>query len=204
VGKLRGKVHTYQGVPLVVTYHPAYLLRNLPDKARAWDDLCLAAADRVCRTNRRPEREPMTPPPSLQATDRAPLHRLDVPTLLAHRADPARPPVHRLGAVRRRPARPGPTHASTTPWAASPAAWRGAACVAGERVLIHLDNGPEALLAWYACGWIGAVAVTTNARAADDELAYYADHCGAVCAITQPKLCRARGGALPRASAGWW
>ena len=29
--------------PLVVTYHPAYLLRNLPDKARAWDDLCLAA-----------------------------------------------------------------------------------------------------------------------------------------------------------------
>lgn len=44
VGKLRGRVHTYHGVPLVVTYHPAYLLRNLPDKARAWDDLCLAAA----------------------------------------------------------------------------------------------------------------------------------------------------------------
>jgi len=44
VGKLRGKVHRYQGVPLVVTYHPAYLLRNLPDKARAWEDLCLAAA----------------------------------------------------------------------------------------------------------------------------------------------------------------
>jgi uracil-DNA glycosylase len=43
VGKLRGRVHQYQGVPLVVTYHPAYLLRNLPDKARAWDDLCLAA-----------------------------------------------------------------------------------------------------------------------------------------------------------------
>ena len=31
------------GVPLIVTYHPAYLLRNLEDKARAWDDLCLAA-----------------------------------------------------------------------------------------------------------------------------------------------------------------
>jgi len=43
IGKLRGRVHRYQGVPLVVTYHPAYLLRNLPDKARAWDDLCLAA-----------------------------------------------------------------------------------------------------------------------------------------------------------------
>jgi DNA polymerase len=43
IGRLRGRVHRYQGVPLVVTYHPAYLLRNLPDKARAWDDLCLAA-----------------------------------------------------------------------------------------------------------------------------------------------------------------
>lgn len=44
VGRLRGRVHRYQGVPLVVTYHPAYLLRNLLDKARAWEDLCLAAA----------------------------------------------------------------------------------------------------------------------------------------------------------------
>jgi DNA polymerase len=43
IGRLRGKVHRYQGAPLVVTYHPAYLLRNLPDKARAWEDLCLAA-----------------------------------------------------------------------------------------------------------------------------------------------------------------
>jgi DNA polymerase len=43
VGRLRGKVHEFQGVPLVVTYHPAYLLRNLPDKAKAWADLCRAA-----------------------------------------------------------------------------------------------------------------------------------------------------------------
>ena len=42
IGQLRGRVHRYQGVPLVVTYHPAYLLRNLAEKARAWDDLCLA------------------------------------------------------------------------------------------------------------------------------------------------------------------
>ncbi len=42
IGRLRGRVHQYQGVPLIVTYHPAYLLRNLADKARAWDDLCLA------------------------------------------------------------------------------------------------------------------------------------------------------------------
>ncbi len=43
IGRLRGRVHHYQGVPLIVTYHPAYLLRNLDEKARAWDDLCLAA-----------------------------------------------------------------------------------------------------------------------------------------------------------------
>jgi len=42
IGRLRGRVHRYQGVPLIVTYHPAYLLRNLEDKSRAWDDLCLA------------------------------------------------------------------------------------------------------------------------------------------------------------------
>jgi DNA polymerase len=42
IASLRGRVHQYQGVPLVVTYHPAYLLRNLPDKAKAWEDLLLA------------------------------------------------------------------------------------------------------------------------------------------------------------------
>ena len=42
IGKLRGRLHQYEGVPVVVTYHPAYLLRNLPDKAKAWADLCLA------------------------------------------------------------------------------------------------------------------------------------------------------------------
>jgi uracil-DNA glycosylase len=42
IGRLRGQVHRYQDVPVVVTYHPAYLLRNLPDKAKAWSDLVLA------------------------------------------------------------------------------------------------------------------------------------------------------------------
>ena len=42
IGSLRGAVHRYAGVPLVVTYHPAYLLRNLPDKAKAWADLRFA------------------------------------------------------------------------------------------------------------------------------------------------------------------
>jgi len=42
IASLRGKLHRYAGVPLIVTYHPAYLLRTLPDKARAWQDLLLA------------------------------------------------------------------------------------------------------------------------------------------------------------------
>ena len=42
IGRLRGRVHQYQGVPVIVTYHPAYLLRALPEKAKAWQDLCLA------------------------------------------------------------------------------------------------------------------------------------------------------------------
>lgn len=42
LGKLRGTVHRYQGIPVVVTYSPAALLRNSPDKAKAWLDLCLA------------------------------------------------------------------------------------------------------------------------------------------------------------------
>jgi uracil-DNA glycosylase family 4 len=42
IASLRGKVHHYQGVPVVVSYHPAYLLRNLADKAKAWEDLCFA------------------------------------------------------------------------------------------------------------------------------------------------------------------
>lgn len=42
IASLRGKLHDFHGVPVIVTYHPAYLLRNLPDKAKAWDDLCFA------------------------------------------------------------------------------------------------------------------------------------------------------------------
>ncbi len=44
IASMRGRIHRYRAVPLIVTYHPAYLLRNLPDKAKAWEDLCLARA----------------------------------------------------------------------------------------------------------------------------------------------------------------
>lgn len=42
LGKLRGTVYRYRGVPVVVSYHPKLLLRNSADKAKAWADLCLA------------------------------------------------------------------------------------------------------------------------------------------------------------------
>ncbi|MCE9633020.1 MAG: uracil-DNA glycosylase [Methylophilales bacterium] len=44
IGAMRGKLHDYQGVPVIVTYHPAYLLRSLNEKAKAWEDLCFARA----------------------------------------------------------------------------------------------------------------------------------------------------------------
>ena len=127
-------------------------------------------------------------PPLLRPTDPHPFTRLDVPTLLAHRAATRRdhpfivwepfdgpPQSWTYGESEHRVAR-----------IAGGLARRGVR--AGDRLLIHLDNCPEALWAWYACARIGAVAVTTNARAADDELAYYAAHCGAVAAVTQPRL----------------
>lgn len=42
IADVRGKLFDYKGTPLIVTYHPAYLLRNLTDKAKAWEDLCFA------------------------------------------------------------------------------------------------------------------------------------------------------------------
>ncbi|HSI43037.1 MAG TPA: uracil-DNA glycosylase [Methylotenera sp.] len=42
IADFRGQLHTYNDVPVIVTYHPAYLLSNLADKAKAWEDLCFA------------------------------------------------------------------------------------------------------------------------------------------------------------------
>lgn len=42
LGSLRGTVHDFKGTPLIVTYHPAYLLRSPAEKAKAWQDLCFA------------------------------------------------------------------------------------------------------------------------------------------------------------------
>jgi DNA polymerase len=42
MASMRGKLHACRGIPVIATYHPAYLLRNLPDKLKAWEDLMLA------------------------------------------------------------------------------------------------------------------------------------------------------------------
>lgn len=67
----------------------------------------------------------------------------------------------------------------------------------GDRLLIHLENSPEFVISWYACAALGAVGVTTNTRSAADELAYYAEDCGAVGAITQPRFGELVGKAAP-------
>ncbi|OGT03962.1 MAG: DNA polymerase III [Gallionellales bacterium RBG_16_57_15] len=46
LASLRGTLHDYRGVPLLVTYHPAYLLRSPMEKAKAWQDLCFAVRAR--------------------------------------------------------------------------------------------------------------------------------------------------------------
>ncbi len=55
VGNMRSKVHQYRGIPLIVTYHPAYLLRSLAEKARAWEDLCFAVDTMQGLQNARPD-----------------------------------------------------------------------------------------------------------------------------------------------------
>ncbi|HLY97379.1 MAG TPA: uracil-DNA glycosylase, partial [Sideroxyarcus sp.] len=42
LGSLRGTVHDFRGIPVIVTYHPAYLLRSPAEKAKAWQDLLFA------------------------------------------------------------------------------------------------------------------------------------------------------------------
>ncbi len=60
--------------------------------------------------------------------------------------------------------------------------------VAGDKVLIHLDNCPEFLLSWFACAHLGATAVSTNTRSVARDLTYFVDFAEVSCAITQPSL----------------
>src|SRR6202158_5181400 len=115
-----------------------------------------------------------------------PFAGLDVPWVLRVRADTRRDHPFLIWAPFDAPARIwayGEFHARVGVLAAGLKA-RGVK--PGEFVLIHLDNCVEAMLAWFACVELGAIAVTTNTRSAPAEVEYFAQHCGATAAITQP------------------
>ena len=57
-----------------------------------------------------------------------------------------------------------------------------------DAVLIHAENCPEAVIAWYAVARLGGMSVTTNTRSVAAELSYFIEHSGAVGAITQPQF----------------
>jgi len=59
---------------------------------------------------------------------------------------------------------------------------------AGDRILMHLENCPEFLLTYFACAYVGAICVPTNAMAVGPELAYFAELTGARGAVTQPRF----------------
>ena len=115
-----------------------------------------------------------------------PFAGLDVPWLLRMRAETRRDHPFLIWAPFDAPARSwnyGEFHERVGALAAG-LARRG--IKPGEYVLIHLDNCIEAMLTWFACVELGAIAVTTNTRSAPAEMEYFAGHCGAVAAITQP------------------
>jgi crotonobetaine/carnitine-CoA ligase len=67
----------------------------------------------------------------------------------------------------------------------------------GDKVLIHSENCPEMVLSWLACATLGAVAVTTNTKSVGAEVTYFAEHTGAVAAITQPRYAAMVAAAAP-------
>ena len=67
----------------------------------------------------------------------------------------------------------------------------------GDKVLIHAENCPEMVLSWLACAALGAVAVTTNTKSVGAEITYFAEHTGAVAAITQPQYAATVSAAAP-------
>ncbi|MFU8816846.1 MAG: AMP-binding protein [Pseudomonadales bacterium] len=74
---------------------------------------------------------------------------------------------------------------------------------AGDFVILHLENSPEFVIAWYACAMLGAVAVSTNTRSVARDLSYFAEHTGACCVITQPAFARLIEDACPAVRLRW-
>ena len=70
--------------------------------------------------------------------------------------------------------------------------------IAGDKVLIHMDNCPEFLLCWFACAHLGAIAVSTNTRSVARDLTYFAEFAEVSCAITQPTFARLLRSSAPK------
>ncbi len=69
----------------------------------------------------------------------------------------------------------------------------------GKRIMLHMDNCPEFVLAWLACAYIGAVAVCTNTRSSDADIRYFGEHAEIEAAITQQSFARMLEDNLPGA-----
>ena len=74
----------------------------------------------------------------------------------------------------------------------------GRGVVKGDKILIHADNCPEMVVAWYACATLGAVGVTTNTRSVRAELEFFITKTACVGAITQPQYAALVAEAGPR------
>lgn len=125
------------------------------------------------------------------------MHGQDIPALLAHWAD--RKPDHpalvwspREGDGRRW------TYSELFTDVCRVSAGLSAKGVAkGDKVLIHSENCPEMVLTWLACAHLGAVGVTTNTKSVGAEMTYFAEHTGAVAAVTQPQYAAMVAAAAP-------
>ena len=122
------------------------------------------------------------------ALERFQMHDQDIPSLLAHWSD--RKPDHpalvwspRAGESRR-----WTYHQLHTDVLRLAAGLTARGIRQGDKVLIHSENCPEMVLAWLACAAVGAVGVTTNTKSVGAEMTYFAEHTGAVAAITQPQF----------------
>jgi carnitine-CoA ligase len=115
-----------------------------------------------------------------------PFAGMDVPSLLRMRAETRREHPFLIWAPFDAPARRWSYGEFYERVGALAAGLKARGIKPGEFILIHLDNCVEAMLAWFASVELGAIAVTTNTRSAPAEMEYFADHCGAVAAITQP------------------
>lgn len=125
------------------------------------------------------------------------MHGQDIPWLLEHWAD-AKPDHPALVWAPRDGTRQQWTYAELLTDVRRLAVGISARGIArGDKVLIHAENCPEMVLSWLACATLGAVAVTTNTKSVGAEVTYFAEHTGAVAAITQPQYAAMVAAAAP-------